>query len=264
MNSPLPYPAADLALLKSLFACIDNTSLGDTDSIQSVSDFCRRTLAMRIAGVGPVAAVCVYPAYVSLAAKLLGRSGIAVATVAGGFPHGQLSTGLKASEVRRVVELGADEVDIVINRGQFLVSGRQSVVDEVAACKEACGPARLKVILETGQLGSREAIYGASLAAMAGGADYIKTSTGKTPVGATPEAVEAMLEAMRDAPNFDEKRVGIKVAGGVSSPEQALAYARLYLKVMQTETIDNKRFRIGTSRLTPALFEFLSAGSASV
>ena len=182
----------DKDMARRVFSCIDNTTLNATDNNKSVEAFCRRTMEMRLADGTTVAAVCVYPMFVGIAKRTLEGSGIKVASVAGAFPHGQLPLNLRVDEVRRVIEDGADEVDIVINRGLLLAGEYNVVCDEVSEMKAACKGRTLKVILETGEL-SPLLIRRAAQRAIDGGADFIKTSTGKISTGATPEAAEMML-----------------------------------------------------------------------
>ena len=243
----------DRELVKKVLSCIDNTTLNATDSEPSVEAFCRHTMEM-----GGVAAVCVYPRFVPVAASVLAGSGIKVASVAGAFPHGQLPLGLKVDEVRYVVEQGADEVDIVINRGLLLAGEGNAVRDEVAAMKEACQGRTLKVILETGELPSPTLIRRASELAIEGGADFIKTSTGKIATGATLEAAEVMLEVIANYVKIYKKTVGFKVAGGIREPEEALNYVLLAKKIVGEDYVSNQTFRIGASRLTDKLFSLLT------
>ena len=249
----------DIQLAKRVFTCIDNTTLNATDNEQSVEDFCRRTLQMAVGGEH-VAAVCVYPSLVAVAARALRGSDISVASVAGAFPHGQLPLALKVEEVKRAVGDGADEVDIVLNRGLLLAGRYDEVRHEVAQMKEACrgGGARLKVILETGELPTAELVGKASMLAMEGGADFIKTSTGKGAVGATPEAAEAMLRAIANYVKICKKTVGFKAAGGIREPSEALEYAMIAKKIMGDEYINRQTFRIGASRLTESLYSLLT------
>lgn len=247
----------DKELAKRVFSCIDNTTLNGTDSLQSVEEFCRRTLELTVEG-SRVAAVCVYPRFVSAAKRTLEGSGIRVAAVAGAFPHGQLPIRLKVEEVKYVVGEGADEVDVVLNRGLLLAGDDEAVRDEVALMKEACGGRVLKVILETGELTTRELVRKASLLAIEGGADFIKTSTGKIGVGATPEAAEEMMECIHDYVKINKKTIGFKAAGGISTPEEALLYAEMAKKILGEDYVNNQTFRIGASRLTQRLFSFLT------
>ena len=248
----------NIQLARKVFACIDNTTLNATDNEQSVAAFCRRTLEMRLEDGTTVAAVCVYPRWVTCAKRVLAGSGIRVASVAGAFPHGQLPLRLRVDEVRQAVSDGADEVDIVINRGLLLAGEDAAVRDEVAAMKDACGGNTLKVILETGELPSPTLIAKAARLAIDGGADFIKTSTGKIATGATPEAAEVMLNEVKENVNFNKKPIGFKAAGGIREPQEALAYAEMTKKIMGDNYINNQTFRIGASRLTESLYSLLT------
>lgn len=244
---------------RQVFACIDNTTLGGTDSSQSVERFCRRTLEMCLPDGGVrVASVCVYPRFVPVARRVLEGSGVKVVSVAGGFPHGQLPLGLKVDEVGCAVGEGADEVDVVLSRGALLQGDESLVRDEVAAMKEACGSRLLKVILETGELGSAALVRRASQLAIEGGADFIKTSTGKIAAGATLEAAKVMLECIKDNVKFNKKTVGFKAAGGIRKVEEAMEYAALAKKIMGEEYVGKQTFRIGASSLTEGMFSFLT------
>lgn len=247
----------DKDLARRVFSCIDNTTLNATDNDASVEAFCRRTLEMRLADGTTVAAVCVYPMFVAVAKRALEGSGIKVASVAGAFPHGQLPLDLRVAEVRRVVDDGADEVDIVINRGLLLAGDYDAVSREVAQMKDACNGRTLKVILETGEL-SPLLVRRAAQRAIDAGADFIKTSTGKIAVGATPEAAEMMLNVVKENVKFNKKRVGFKAAGGIRTPDEALLYAELAKKIIGENYINNQTFRIGASRLTESLYSLLT------
>ena len=245
-----------------IFTCIDNTTLNGSDSPKTVSEFCRNTSLLSVTGNGirqHVASVCVYPSFVGIAKKQLASTTIRVASVAGGFPAGQTSQHVKTEEIRYVVEEGADEVDFVINRGRFLDGDLQYVSDEIEAAKSVCGNSvKLKVIIETGELKTMANIYNASMLALRAGADFIKTSTGKIPLGATPEGAFAMLSALCDFMKNSKKTVGFKAAGGISTPEEALFYYLLYKKIISVQNITNQNFRIGTSRLTAQLQNILT------
>ena len=247
----------DKDMARRVFSCIDNTTLNATDNNKSVEAFCRRTMEMRLADGTTVAAVCVYPMFVGIAKRTLEGSGIKVASVAGAFPHGQLPLNLRVDEVRRVIEDGADEVDIVINRGLLLAGEYNVVCDEVSEMKAACKGRTLKVILETGEL-SPLLIRRAAQRAIDGGADFIKTSTGKISTGATPEAAEMMLNVVNENVKFNKKTVGFKAAGGIRTPEEALAYAEMAKKIVGNNYINNQTFRIGASRLTESLYSLLT------
>ena len=249
---------SDRNLLQQVFSCIDNTTLTATDTDASVEAFCRHTLALRGAAYGPVAAVCVYPRFVAAARKVLEGSGIRVASVAGAFPHGQLPLELKVAEVKYAVGQGADEVDMVLSRGLVLEGDADGVVREVQAMKEACQGRTLKVILETCELPSPTLVARASQLAIDGGADFIKTSTGKGASGATLEAAETMLDVIMQNVKKTSKKVGFKAAGGISTPEEALQYASLAKKILGDDYVNNQTFRIGASRLTDRLAAFLT------
>lgn len=245
-----------------IFTCIDNTTLNGSDSPKTVSEFCRNTSLLSVPDNGirqHIASVCVYPSFVGIAKKQLASTTIRVASVAGGFPAGQTSQHVKTEEIRYVVEEGADEVDFVINRGRFLDGDLQYVSDEIEAAKSVCGNSvKLKVIIETGELKTMANIYNASMLALRAGADFIKTSTGKIPLGATPEGAFAMLSALCDFMKNSKKTVGFKAAGGISTPEEALFYYLLYKKIISVQNITNQNFRIGTSRLTAQLQNILT------
>lgn len=247
----------DKEMARRVFSCIDNTTLNATDNSKSVETFCRRTMEMRLPDGTTVAAVCVYPLYVGTAKRTLEGSGIKVASVAGAFPHGQLPLNLRVEEVRRVVKEGADEVDIVINRGLLLAGEYNAVCDEVAEMKAACEGSKLKVILETGEL-SPLLVRRAAQRTIDGGADFIKTSTGKIATGATLEAAEMMLNVVKENVKFNKKSIGFKAAGGIRTPEEALAYAEMAKKIMGDNYINNQTFRIGASRLTESLYALLT------
>ena len=246
------------SLIKQVFTCVDNTTLSGSDSFNSVADFCRATVSMCREGLHP-ASVCIYPFFVAEAKKLLKDTGISVASVAGGFPAGQIPLALKNNEVRYIVENGADEVDFVINRGSFLSGDVSYVFDEVASAKEICGKSvLLKVILETGELLSAQNIYAAAMIVMEAGADFVKTSTGKIPVGATPESAYAILSAIFEFQKKESRPIGYKAAGGLSTIDEALFHYCMASRILGIENIDKHRFRIGTSRLTTQLFKNLT------
>jgi deoxyribose-phosphate aldolase len=199
--------------------------------------------------VPPVAAVCVYPNLVPVALDRVRGSGVLVASVATAFPSGQSPLEIKVEEAARVAEMGADEIDMVIDRGAFLAGNEQAVVDEIAAVKQLCGEAHLKVILETGELGSYDAIRRASDLALDAGADVIKTSTGKIGVSATLPTALVMAEAIRDFERRTGERRGLKIAGGVRTTKAALAYLVLIDETLGDPWLSPDLFRIGASAL---------------
>jgi deoxyribose-phosphate aldolase len=199
--------------------------------------------------VPPVAAVCVYPNLVPHALERLDGSGVKVASVATGFPSGQVPLDLKVEEAARVAQLGAHEVDMVIDRGAFLSGRYAQVYDEVRRVKEACGSAHLKVILETGELGTYDNVRRASLLAIAAGADFIKTSTGKIQPAATLPVTLVMLEAIRDVYEETGKKIGMKPAGGIRYAKQAVQYLVLLHETLGVEWLTPDLFRFGASSL---------------
>lgn len=245
--------------LATIFSCIDNTTLEGADTHQKVQQLCSNSLRMADAqlAVPHVAAVCVYPVFVSLCRQLLQGSGIKVASVAGAFPAGQSPIHVKLAEVQYALDQGADEIDMVISRGALIEGNAQQVFDEISAIREISAQHTLKVILETGEL-SPELITLASKLAIQAGADFIKTSTGKISTGATLQAARLMLQVIHDHLAHGGRPVGFKAAGGVSTPQQALDYFHLAQSILGTNNIDNKQFRIGASRLTNSLFQYLS------
>jgi deoxyribose-phosphate aldolase len=238
---------AKLAGLKLAVSMMDLTTLEGKDTPGKVAYLCRKALQPAEAKyhVPNCAAVCVYPSMVKYARKFLGdHSPVHVASVATGFPSGQYPMTTKLQEVRRAVGDGADEVDMVIDRGAFLAGDHAKVFDDIAAVKQACGPAHLKVILETGELVTYDNVRLASDIAMQAGADFIKTSTGKVNPAATMPVTLVMLEAIRDYFFATGLRIGMKPAGGIRNAKQSLAYL-----VMVKETL-------GDDWLTPDLFRF--------
>ena len=237
--------------LKLAIWMMDLTTLEGQDTPGKVAALCSK--AMRPDPVDPtipaVAAVCVYPNLVATAKARLDRSGIKVASVATAFPSGQSPTALKVAEPRAVGELGADEVDMVIDRGAFLSGRYAKVYDEIVRVKEACGDAHLKVILETGELGTYDNVRRASLLAIAAGADFVKTSTGKEGVNATLPVSLVMVRAIRDYWQRTGFRVGFKPAGGISTAKDAIAWLILMREELGREWLEPALFRLGASSL---------------
>jgi len=201
------------------------------------------------ASIPSVAAVCVYPNLIQTAKRRLAGTGIKVAAVATGFPSGQYPTELKVADVRSAVELGADEIDMVIDRGAFLSGRYAKVYDEVVKTKEACGDAHLKVILETGELGTYDNVRRATLLAIAGGADFVKTSTGKIDPAATLPVALCMLEACRDVFHETGRRVGFKAAGGIRKAKDAIQHLVLVHETLGADWLTPDLYRLGASSL---------------
>jgi deoxyribose-phosphate aldolase len=243
--------SAKLAGLKLAISMMDLTTLEGKDTPGKVAFLCRK--AMQPADpryqVPPCAAVCVYPNFVRVAKKFLGGSGVKVASVATAFPTGLMPLKLKLEEVRMAAREGADEIDMVINRGVFLAGEHEAVFDEIAATKEACGAAHLKVILETGELQTYDNVRIASDIAMRAGANFIKTSTGKVSPAATMPVTLVMLEAIRDYFYETGIRIGMKPAGGIRNAKQALAYLVMVKETLGDDWLTADLFRFGASTL---------------
>ncbi len=231
---------------------LDVTTLEGADSVGKVQQMCAKALRPlpEDPSIGPAAAVCVYPRMVKVAAKAVAGSKVKVASVATQFPSGQMRLKERLSEVRYAIGEGADEIDMVISRGQFLQGEYRAIFDEIAACKEACGTVHLKVILETGELSTYDHVRWASDLAIAAGADFIKTSTGKIPVAATLPVTLVMLQAIEDHYERTGKMVGMKPAGGISHAKLALQYLIMVREVLGPKWLTNEWFRFGASSLT--------------
>lgn len=230
---------------------IDLTTLEGKDSEGKVKQLCYKAQHLHDAypGLPTVAAVCVYPSMVKTAKTALGNSGIKVASVSTAFPSGQAPRDIKIRDTKYAVQNGADEIDMVISRGKFLEGEYNFVFDEIAAIKEACGDARLKVILETGELVTYDKVRKASDIAMYAGADFIKTSTGKISPAATMPVTLVMLEAIRDFYYKTGKKIAMKPAGGISKAKLALHYLVMLNEVLGEEWMNNEWFRFGASSL---------------
>ncbi len=237
--------------LKLVLNMIDLTTLEGKDTDGKVKQLCYKAMHPHdaVEGIPTVAAVCVYPSMVRTARKALGDSGIKVASVATAFPSGQAPREIKIRDTKYAVNEGADEIDMVISRGKFHAGEYNFVFDEIAAVKEACGAARLKVILETGELGTFDKVRRASDIAMYAGADFIKTSTGKIQPAATMPVTLVMLEAIRDFYYKTGIQVGMKPAGGISKSKLALHYLVMVKEVLGENWLNNEWFRFGASSL---------------
>jgi len=229
----------------------DLTTLEGSDTPGKVAALCSKALRPdpSDASIPSCAAICVYPNLVPTARERLEGSGVRVAAVATGFPSGQYPTHIKVADVRSAVELGADEIDMVIDRGAFLSGRYAKVYDEVVRVKEACGDAHLKVILETGELGTYDNVRRATLLAIAGGADFVKTSTGKISPAATLPVALCMLEAIRDVHAETGRRIGFKAAGGIRQAKQAVQHLVLVHETLGSEWLTPELYRLGASSL---------------
>jgi deoxyribose-phosphate aldolase len=240
-----------LAALDLAISMVDLTTLEGADTPGRVTSLCTKALHPDPSdpNVPSVAAVCVYPDLVAHARSVLGASPVKVASVATAFPSGRASLNIKLMDVREAVSAGADEIDMVIDRGAFLSGRVGQVFDEVVAVKEACGAAHLKVILETGELATYDNARRASWIAMLGGADFIKTSTGKVGVNATLPTALVMLEAVRDFAETTGVVVGVKVAGGIRTTKDALRYLVVINETAGSRWLSPDYFRFGASSL---------------
>ncbi len=230
---------------------IDLTTLEGKDTEGKVKQMCYKAAHLHdvIPGLPTVAAVCVYPSMVKIAKDALKGTNVKVASVATAFPSGQSSHEVKITDTKFAVANGADEIDMVISRGEFLSGNYNFVFDEIASIKEACGKARLKVIFETGELSTLDNVRRASEIAMYAGADFIKTSTGKISPAATMPVTLVMLEAIRDYYYKTGRMVGMKPAGGISTAKSALHYLVMLRETLGGAWLSNEWFRFGASSL---------------
>ena len=242
---------AKLFALELAIRCMDLTTLEGSDTPGKVAALCSKAVRPdpTDAHIPSVAAVCVYPNLVPTAVERVRGTGVKVASVATAFPSGQSPLEAKLEEVRWVVAGGADEVDMVIDRGAFLSGRYAKVYDEIVRVKEACGDAHLKVILETGELGTYDNVRRASLLAMAAGGDFIKTSTGKLPSAATLPVALVMLEAIRDVHDETGRMVGFKPAGGIRASKQAVQHLVLLHETLGPKWLTPDLYRLGASSL---------------
>ena len=249
---------------RTLLSCIDLTTLEGCDNTGKIIALCSKARSFGESGLPFPAAVCIYPPFVHLAKDQLKGTDIRVASVAGAFPSGQSPLFVRLEEVRYAVDEGADEIDMVISRGRLLEGDENYVFDEIAAIRGICKEVNLKVILETGELKTPALIRKASEIAISAGADFIKTSTGKIQPAATEESMEIMLMVIRE--NFEKtgKKTGIKPAGGISEPLQALKYYELTERILGSEWLNNKLFRIGASRLADGLVQQIKSSTSPV
>jgi len=237
--------------LKLALSMIDLTTLEGKDTKGKVQQLCYKAMHPHdtLKDIPTVAAICVYPTYVGVAKKALKGSNIQVASVATAFPSGQSNLEVKISDTKFAVDQGADEIDMVISRGEFLAGHYQFIFDEIATVKEACGKAHLKVILETGELDTLDNVRKASEIAMYAGADFIKTSTGKIQPAATMPVTYVMLDAIKDFYLKTGKMIGMKPAGGISTSKIALQYLVMLNEILGEKWMNNKYFRFGASSL---------------
>ena len=240
---------------KEIFHCIDLTTLKCTDSEESVMKFTEKVneFVDKYPDLDNVAAICVYPNMVEIVSDSLEADNVKIACVSGGFPSSQTFMEVKIAETAMAIHAGAEEIDIVMPVGKFLCGDYEGMCDEIGELKDVCGEKTLKVILETGALRTASNIKKAAILAMYAGADFIKTSTGKEAISATPEAALVMCEAIKEYYKETGRKVGFKAAGGIDSVKKALAYYTIVKETLGEEWLNNGLFRIGTSRLTNLL-----------
>ncbi len=244
-------------VLKELVSLIDLTTLNATDDVKVVQDICDKALQVedKMLEIPNVAAVCVYPKFAEQVSKALKGSSVKTAVVATAFPSGQTFFEVKKLETEMAVKAGAEEIDMVISRGKLLAGDDEGVFQEIKAIKSACGEAHLKVILETGELENLSQVAKASEIAIEAGADFIKTSTGKIKPAATLDAFLVMTDVVKAHYQSTGKRIGIKAAGGISTPEQALSYYKVVQQNLGEQWLNNQYFRIGASSLLNNLLQ---------
>jgi deoxyribose-phosphate aldolase len=256
----IPVEFSSAEHLKKIFSLLDLTTLNPEDNEETARRFADNlnTFGKKFPGYPSVGAICVYPLLVEELRKKLIVPGVKIAAVGAGFPSSQTFLAVKLAECGLLVKKGADEIDVVISVGKFLNGEYLEVLNELILIREATAGTTLKVILETGLLKKSENIRLASYIAMEAGADFIKTSTGKIPVAATPEAVYVMAKAIRDYQALTGKVVGIKPAGGIVEVDDALIYYTLISRILGESWLTPERFRIGASRLANNLLSKIS------
>ena len=240
---------------KFLMGSVELTTLKTTDSEESVLKFTERVNDFddTYPDLPHVATICVYPCFASIVSQSLEVEGVEVACVSGSFPSSQACIEVKTVETALAVRDGATEIDIVMSVGKFLSGDYETVCDEISELKAVCGEKKMKVILETGLLGSAENIKKASILAMYAGADYIKTSTGKEKPAATPEAAYVMCQAIKEYYDKTGIQIGFKPAGGLNTVHDAIVYYTIVKEVLGEKWLTNQYFRLGTSRLANLL-----------
>lgn len=245
----------NLEVKKQILNCIDLTTLKCTDTEESVLKFTEKVndLTDSYPDIPTIAAVCVYPNMAEIVSDTLEADGVNIACVSGGFPSSQTFMEVKVAETAMALHCGADEIDIVMPVGKFLSGDYEGVCDEISELKDICGDKKLKVILETGVLMTAENIKKAALICMYSGADFIKTSTGKEAISATPDAALVMCEAICEYYKETGRKVGFKAAGGINTVKKALAYYTIVKEVLGNEWLNNEWFRIGASSLANLL-----------
>ena len=246
-------------LLKTCLSCVDLTSLNTTDTEAKIADMAQKLndFAQYFPDLPLPAAICVYPSFTKILRKTLTANGVRIAVTGAGFPSSQTFLAVKIQECRMAVEEGADELDVVLSLNYFLSGDYARAGEEISRIKEAIGPAHLKVILESGTLAEPQAIALASRIAMEAGADFIKTSTGKSEPAATPEAATVMCTEILYFYQKTGKKIGFKPAGGIQTPKDAIDYYTIVQEMLGPEWLNPSLFRIGASRLVNNLLTTL-------
>lgn len=244
-----------LEVKKVIYNCIDLTTLKCSDSEESVMKFTEQVndFVDQYPDLNNVASICVYPNMAEIVNDTLEADNVNIACVSGGFPSSQTFMEVKVAETAMAIHSGANEIDIVMPVGKFLCGDYEGMCDEISELKDICGEHTLKVILETGALKTASNIKKAAILSMYSGADFIKTSTGKEAVSATPEAALVMCEAIREYYKETGRKIGFKAAGGIDTIKKAIAYYTIVKEVLGEEWLNNKLFRIGASRLANQL-----------
>jgi deoxyribose-phosphate aldolase len=260
LTASVPEHLSSPEYLKQIFSLLDLTTLNPEDNSDTAERYTGRLNAFpdSFPGIPSVAAICVYPLLVEDIRRQLTAPGVKIAAVGAGFPSSQTFLAVKLAECGLLVKKGADEIDVVIPAGRFMAGQYLEVLNELILIREATSGVKLKVILETGILKTASRIRLASLIAMEAGADFIKTSTGKIPVAATPEAVTVMAGAIRDFHRINGRAVGIKPAGGIAVANEAIVYYHLISKILGNDWLRPERFRIGASRLANNLLTLIT------
>ncbi len=257
-NNPLK-PTTEI--LKTIYSCIDLTSLSNSDNEQSILKLVNKVNFHKQdnPSIPNVAGICVYPSFVQTVKQHCNVPEVDIVSVAGGFPHAQTFSKIKIEEVKLAYEAGADEIDVVINAGDIISGNHEKACDEIKEMKQAAGTAKLKVILETGAYQYDSDIYDASIVALEGCANFIKTSTGKMSPAATPRAAVIMALALKDFENKTGKHAGLKVAGGIRSVEDALIYYQITKDLIGSERLDKYSFRIGATSLADNILKAIKS-----
>ena len=256
----------NIEIKKQLFHCIDLTTLKCTDTEESVMKFTEKVneFVDKYPDLENVAAICVYPNMAEIVNDTLEADNVKIACVSGGFPSSQTFMEVKVAETAMALHTGAEEIDIVMPVGKFLCGDYEGMCDEIGELKDICGEKPLKVILETGVLRSASNIKKAAILTMYSGADFIKTSTGKETISATPEAAWVMCEAIKEYYKETGRKVGFKAAGGIDSVKKALAYYTIVKEVLGEEWLNNGLFRIGASRLANQLLSEITGEETKI